>query len=224
MAGSTALNRACKSEVLELLKTVGETVTATVGQWCEVVIHDLADLEHSIVFLRGDVTGREVGGHMTDFGLTKLRAGQTEPIINYKIYSDDGRTLRSSSIFIHDEDGSPIATFSIHLDITSAQLAEGFLRNLTSFGGDKPRLSESYREDVPEMVEAAIAEAAYDARKPISLMTKKDRVKMVAALEARGVFQLRQSVPLIAKRLGVTRKTIYNYLAELAGGTGSDEG
>ena len=224
MERSTALNRAIKSEVLELLKTVGEIVTATVGQWCEVVIHDLADLEHSIVFLGGDVTGREVGGHMTDFGLAKLGAGQTEPIINYRIYTDDGKTLRSSSFFIHDEDGSPIATFSIHIDITSAQLAEGFLRTLTSFGGDEPKLAESYWEDVLEMVEAAMAEAAYEARKPISLMTKKDRVGMVAALEARGIFQLRQSVPLVAKRLGVTRKTVYNYLAELAEGRGSDDG
>jgi len=47
------------------------------------------------------------------------------------------------------------------------------------------------------------------------MMTKGDRVRVVNMLEGRGAFQLRKSVPLVAKRLGVTEKTIYSYLAEL---------
>jgi len=49
----------------------------------------------------------------------------------------------------------------------------------------------------------------------LSMMTKNDRVRVVSLLDDRGAFQLRKSVPLVAERLGVTEKTIYNYLAEL---------
>jgi predicted transcriptional regulator YheO len=58
----------------------------TLGGWCDVV-HDVSgDLEHSIVAITGDVTGRSVGGHTTDLGLAKLRAGQMDPLINYTSY------------------------------------------------------------------------------------------------------------------------------------------
>jgi predicted transcriptional regulator YheO len=46
-------------------------------------------------------------------------------------------------------------------------------------------------------------------------MSKSDRVQVVKLLDERGVFQLRKSVPLVAERLGVTQKTVYNYLTEL---------
>jgi len=46
-------------------------------------------------------------------------------------------------------------------------------------------------------------------------MSKRDRKQVVWTLDERGVFQLRRSVPLAAERLGVTEKTIYNYLTEL---------
>jgi predicted transcriptional regulator YheO len=65
------------------------------------------------------------------------------------------------------------------------------------------------------MVETMIAECAYQIGKPVSMMTKNDRVRVVRLLDDRGAFQLRKSVPLVAQRLGVTEKTIYNYLAEL---------
>jgi predicted transcriptional regulator YheO len=48
-------------------------------------------------------------------------------------------------------------------------------------------------------------------------MNKSDRMKLVALLDETGVFQLKKSVPLVARRVGVTRRTVYNYLAGLGG-------
>jgi predicted transcriptional regulator YheO len=36
-------------------------------------------------------------------------------------------------------------------------------------------------------------------------------------LDHRGAFQVRNSAAMVADRLGVTRKTIYNYLREIEG-------
>jgi predicted transcriptional regulator YheO len=73
------------------------------------------------------------------------------------------------------------------------------------------------------MLNAMIAESVKRVGKPVSLMTKRDRKKAVRILEERGIFQLRRSVPLVAERLGVTEKAIYNYLAELERDSGNDD-
>ena len=203
-----------REALLEVLKAIGDGVSGTLGEWCEVVIHDLRDLEHSIVYVSGNVTGRKVGGPMTDLGLTHIRAGRTEPLVNYTSYTDDGKTLRCSSMFIHDENGNPVASFCLNVNVTPLLLFSRFLRTLPA-GQDESDVTELFSEDLAQMVETLIAECAYRVGKPVSMMTKDDRMKLVALLEEKGVFQLRKSVPLVAKRLGVTQKTIYNYLAEL---------
>ena len=89
-----------------------------------------------------------------------------------------------------------------------------FLRTLPA-GEAEQEVSESFSQDLAQMVETMIAECAYQIGKPISLMNKSDRKQVVGLLDERGVFQVRKSVPLVAERLGVTQKTIYNYLTEL---------
>jgi predicted transcriptional regulator YheO len=197
-----------------MLKVIAEGVSATLGEWCEVVVHDLRTLDNSIVYISGNVTGREVGGHMTDLGLASIRLGHTEPRMNYTSYTDDGKTLRSSSIIIHDEEGTPVAAFCINLNVTPLLLFSRFLRTLPA-GEDEPEVNESFFPDLGQMVETMVAECAYQVGKPVSLMSKSDRLQLVGLLDEKGVFQLRKSVPLVARRLGVTTKTIYNYLTEL---------
>jgi predicted transcriptional regulator YheO len=203
-----------KKTVLEALGLLGEIVTKTVGDWCEVVIHDLADLEHSIVSVTGNVTGRAVGGNITDLGLAKLRAGELDPLLNYRSYTDDGKTLKCSSAFLCDDKGEAFACMCVNLNVTPLLLFEHFVHDLGSLTQEND-VKESFGQDLTETIETIISEAAYEAGKPLSVMSKKDRLTMVAALDERGLFQLRHSVPVVAKRLGVSRKTIYNYLNEL---------
>jgi predicted transcriptional regulator YheO len=203
-----------KREVFDILDDVGKMLSRTLGDWCEVVVHDLSDLEHSIVSISGNVTGRNVGAHMTDLGLAKLRSGQTKPLINYTSYTADGKTLRSSSIFMHDENGEPFLAFCVNLNLTPLLLFEGFLRNLTSYK-QASGVTEFFSQDLSNMLDSVIADCVSEIGKPVSLMTKTDRKRLVELLDSKGILQLRRSVPLVAERLGVTEKTIYNYLTEL---------
>ncbi|MGI8880727.1 MAG: helix-turn-helix domain-containing protein [Jatrophihabitans sp.] len=52
-------------------------------------------------------------------------------------------------------------------------------------------------------------------------MKKRHKMRVVAGLEARGMFMLRDAVDTIAAALKVTRYTIYNYLNEIAADRGA---
>jgi predicted transcriptional regulator YheO len=203
-----------KREVFDLLKDVGLAITSLFGKSCEVVLHDTSDLEHSIVWIAGNVTGRQVGGMMSDLGLEMLRKGDTHPHFNYRTFTESGKTLKSASIWLRDSAGEIYGAFCVNLDVTAVEMLEDFIRDLAA-GPPQPELAESHPQDLNDMLDTMIAECEYRVGKPAGEMSKDERIEVVRFLEERGAFQVRHSAAIVAGRLGVTRKTVYNYLSEL---------
>jgi predicted transcriptional regulator YheO len=203
-----------KRETLDLLKDVGLAVTSLLGRSCEVVIHDTGDLEHSIVWVQGEVTGRHPGGMMSDLGLESLRHGDVRPHLNYTSDTESGKTLKSASIWIRNAEGQVCGAFCINLDVTAMETLRDFARDLAPEGG-RTDVSESHVTDLGDMVDTMIAECEFRMACRAVEMKKDQRLEVVRYLDERGAFQVRNSAVLVAKRLGVTRKTIYNYLREI---------
>ncbi len=203
-----------KLETLDLLKDVGLAITSLLGKSCEVVIHDISDLEHSIVSVQGDVTGRRPGGMMSDLGLERLRQGDARPLMNYTTHTEKGKTLRSASIWLRDSGGEICGAFCINLDVTAVQMLREFARDLAPEDA-RTDFSEDHVTDLGDMIDTMIAECEYRMGSPTEEMKKDQRLEVVRFLDERGAFQVRNSAVLVANRLGVTRKTIYNYLREI---------
>jgi len=203
-----------KRETFDLLKDIGLALTSMLGRCCEVVIHDTTDLEHSIVWIEGDVTGREVGGMMSDHGLTQLRQGETHPQFNYTTHTETGKTLKSCSIWLRDSQGEIYGAFCINMDVSAIEQLQEFIRDLAPdpLRGD---VGETHPQTLNDMLDAMIAECEYRIGASAEEMTKDQRVDMVQMLDGRGAFQVRNSVTYVASRTGVTRKTIYNDLREI---------
>jgi predicted transcriptional regulator YheO len=200
---------------LEDLKAIASSLVKLFGPHaCEVVIHDLADLDHSIVWIEGNVTNRQVGGPMTDQGLAMVRLGQYENLANYLTYTDDGRTLKSASIFIRDSDGRTWGAFCINVDITpyltiTHHLNAGILRS------EAAEVNEAFASGAEDTVGNMLAEVLFEYGKPSYALTRFDRLTLIEILDRKGAFQIKRAVPIIAKKLGVSRYTIYNYLNEV---------
>jgi predicted transcriptional regulator YheO len=209
-----------KREVFDLLKDIGLALTSMLGRSCEVVIHDTSDLEHSIVWIEGNVTDRRVGGMMSDAGLEKLRSRDTHPLFNYTTYTDTGKTLKSASIWLRDSSGEIYGAFCINLDVTAIELLQDFVRDLAP-DSSRVELGEAYAQTLHDMLDTMIAECEYRIGSPAERMSKDERVEMVRMLDGRGAFQVRNSVAYVAGRVGVTRKTIYNDLREIAESKGT---
>ncbi|MFP4617550.1 MAG: PAS domain-containing protein, partial [Spirochaetaceae bacterium] len=85
--------------ILESAAAVAEGLSRQFGAFCEVLVHSLEDPESSIIAIyNGHITGRKVGGPMTDFALSLLDKRETKENVFGPYYSStsDGRRLKST--------------------------------------------------------------------------------------------------------------------------------
>lgn len=91
-----------------MLESVMKLIAAQFGPDCEVVLHDWSkEYESTIVAIEnGHVSGRKVGDGGSNLGLEVMR-GTTDGSnqLNYITQTQDGRMLRSSSLYLTDENG-----------------------------------------------------------------------------------------------------------------------
>ena len=186
--------------------------TQTFGDICEVVIHDFTNLEHSVIHIDGDVTHRNVGDGPTDLLLQAVRSGHTEQdLYGYPGYTLDGKTLRSSSAFLRDPDGTVFGAFCVNVDVTHLAQIEGWLGRLLG-NTTSAEVSETFTRDLSESLEVMIAEAALEIGMPVAHLNRAQKIELVQLLAERGAFRIKKAVTVVAERLGVSRFTIYNYL------------
>ena len=102
---------------IEFINRLAKELGKQFGLECEVVIHDLTlqDKEHTIVQIEnGHVTHREVGDGASKVVPGTLMHHKGEDQIGYCISTEDGRLLRSSTIYIKNEVGKVEGIFSIN--------------------------------------------------------------------------------------------------------------
>ncbi|GAA3458388.1 selenocysteine lyase/cysteine desulfurase/predicted transcriptional regulator YheO [Saccharothrix longispora] len=203
---ATATAGPASADVLRALVPTVNSLAEALGAGTEVVLHDLGALPNSIIAIAGDLTGRAVGGPMTDLLLGLVRRGTTQDLAGYETYAPDGRVLRSSTVFLRDGSGVAIGCLCVNSDPGSRPGAEPAARPVEAFPGDVDTLQRM-------LVERAVTAVGV----PVELMKKSHKSQVVRVLDEAGLFLIRDSVDYLAGVLGVTRYTIYNYLNETRG-------
>ena len=204
---------------LEQLIPLVDAISATFEGISEVVLHDIADPNSSIVYIKGNLTSRGIGGPSTSVVLNALRmAGdKAKDIIGYITKGPDGKILKSSTIFIRDRKGKIVGTFCVNIDITGLMPLKDFLTSLimTSSKKDEGMLDEHFARDINEIAESLIRDAVNELGKPVELMDKDEKIKVVQMLDKKGLFLVKGAVTRVARALQVSRFTIYNYLEDV---------
>ncbi len=210
---------------LNKYKPIIKTIAEMFGAKCEVLIHDFTNPQHSIISIEnGQVTGRKVGDPITDFALSTWKKGgfgkrKTDRIINYKTKSKAGKVLKSSTVFIKDDQKNIIGCICINYDISEHNMCKNNLIDFcTTVDLDKKSEKEdveSFASDVNEILKKIIKKSIEEIGKPVYLMQKEDKLLVVKKIEEKGAFLIKGSINQIAKQINVSRYTIYNYLEEL---------
>jgi len=204
---------------------VVKTVAKMFGKNCEVVLHDFSVPQHSIIAIEnGHVTGRKIGDPITDFALSIWRKGgygkrREDKIINYKTKTKNGKILKSSSVFIKDDQKKIIGCLCINYDITEYSMFNKVIEEFcTSVDLDKEILTEeteTFTGDVDEVLGNIIKEAIEKVGKPVSLMQKCDKLMVAKIVDEKGGFLIKGAINRLADEISVSRYTVYNYLEEL---------
>jgi predicted transcriptional regulator YheO len=205
--------------ILKTLIQIADGLVNTFPRNLEVVVHDLSHPRQSIKHIAGDLTKRKPGGPVTDLVLKALyqEGRDIRDRYNYKTTTKDGRTLKSTTLFIRNSAADIIAAFCINFDMTDYLNATRALDIFTSttqdFNGQEK--SETFAVTIQETVETLFEQALSKiGKQPVSSSTQ-EKVQFVAELEDSGAFQIKGAIDHIALKMGVSKFTIYNYLKKV---------
>ena len=207
-----------KELILKTLKQVADAIVNFWGHRCEVAVHDLTQLDKSLVYIAGEVTKRQPGSPITDLVVRALRkhGDRVQDLLSYRTVSKDGRILKSSTFFFRGENGKVIGALCVNLDTTefmnAIQFVETFIRTNDGTG---PNHRETFASSVSETIQSLVGQIIAEIGKQPSTMSKEERVQFIKTLEGRGVFLIKGAVDQVAAITGVSKFTVYSYLQKI---------
>lgn len=198
---------------LPIVKGLAETL----GKNFEIVLHDLSDLESSVIAIEnGHITNRTIGAPATDFLVEFIKKDQKankNMELNYMTQTKEGKKLKSSTFLIRDGEDI-IGALCINIDLTNIRIAQNFLEELIRIENEDQPV-ENFPEDANSYLNLMIEKALEEINKPITYFSKNDRLRIVSYLNEKNIFNIKGSVEILAKKLNCSRYSIYNYLTEI---------
>lgn len=191
------------------------------GADCEVVLHDLSRLPHSIVAIEnGHVTGRTVGDVPTDLMLRTLRsADDASRDVRLYVTSSDGKILKSLAVTLRDDDGRAFAILGLNYDLSDVVRTQRTLADFAAvdtLADQAPAdREEVFAGDIRDVVAAMITKILNEMGKTPGVMSREEKMEVVKRLEERGAFLVKRSAEQVAEALDLSRYTVFSYLKEI---------
>lgn len=198
---------------VELLPFLAEAC----GPGCEVALHDVSQMDHSLIAICNPGSGRTVGDPMTDLGRSVIeQSGYMDKsyISNYRARSKNKEFL-SSTFFIKNE-GELIGLLCLNRDMTSVKEANSALTNLIEQFGLSARGKDTYYENLESsvggMIRKRIDEVVEQSGVSPTRMSQEEKIRLLHRLESEGLLNVRGAKREVAEIIGVSVPTVYRYL------------
>lgn len=204
-------------QTLDLLIQLAHGVATEFGSSCEVVIHDLTgkNIESSIAYIEnGHVTNRRQGDGPSGIVLAALNKGseRLEDRLSYLTKTDDGRILKSSTMYIRGENGKIDYIFALNYDITGIITMDNALRSLIETKNEAGRQPKRITHNVNDLLDTLIDQSVELVGKPVALMSKDDKIAAIQFLNNAGAFLITKSGDKISTFFGISKFTLYSYI------------
>jgi predicted transcriptional regulator YheO len=210
--------------IIESYKTTMDGLAAYYGEAFEIVLHDLVDLDHSIIkIVNGFHSGRREGAPITDFALSMLEqiretagpgipAEYSRPFTTYLSASRYGRPVKSTTIVIFGEEKKPIGLLCINLYLDSPLTSL-----LQNFSLDAPAeyVAEHFISDSEELIVRSLEKAKAGVLADNGVPASRKNKEVVTLLYHQGIFKLKDAVQTVARDLGISKNTVYLHIRAL---------
>lgn len=200
---------------LEQIRKFSKALQVYFGDICEVVIHDLTKPHESLLYIYGDLTGRKVGDPATNIILDLWKQSQddNDQYFITEMQAKSGKILKSLTVFTKENNQLKYG-ICVLIDTTLFRLVANqvnyFLENKTL-----DKMERTVNENILDIAENMIDITIGESSLTVDLMQKEEKIEIVKKLEEKGIFLLKGSIEVVARKLCVSRYTIYNYLDEV---------
>ncbi len=211
-------------ELIESYIPMAKFIAAISGPRCEVVLHDLSDIEHSIIAIEnGHISGRKVGDGLMDFALKEFLEDTNDIFFvnqSGKI-TNDHKTLRFSSYRIRRKsDKEVIGLLCVTVDITDYIHMRRTINNELFIDGgyytEPENPAGTLALPLADTLEAIFLHAMQESGcENVDHMTKDDKMRIISILRENNLFEIKGTVAFIAKKLKISEPSVYRYLKEI---------
>ena len=215
--------------IIKQLSILVDFLGKALGPDYEVILHDISKKNGTIVAIaNGEISGRKIGGPLTNASLKMLASEEyknTNYLVNYKGESQNGKIIRSSTMFINNSNGKPIGLLCINFDDSRYQELEkrleetihpiAFLQNRELHKEKKSPASETFHNDIEQVMDDIYREAMQKCDVSPERMIQEEKLEIVNELRKRGLFKLKGSVKFASRKLFCSQASIYRYLKKL---------
>ena len=204
------------SKLLSRYIPIANMIVENFGKHCEVVIHNFNNINSSLVYIKGNVTGRKIGAPITNIILKQLRkyGDDAEDMLGFITRTKDGKFIKTSISFIRNENGKIIGCIGINFDITAFAAVNQIISDFSKtndFNKVEWEL-ELYENNIEEIFETMIQMTLESIGKPVNQMKREEKQLFVKQLEKKGVLLIQGAIDRISDVLSVSKQTVYNYL------------
>jgi predicted transcriptional regulator YheO len=210
--------------LLESYKITMEGLAAYYGDSFEIVLHDLTDLNHSIIkIINGFHSGRKEGAPITDFALSileKIKAEtanmtkKTAPYMTYYSSSKYGKPVKSTTIVIFGEHNEAIGLLCINFYLDSPISSLAGLLGASSISPAE-FVNENFVSNSDELVTKALQKVKSDVMNDNTIPAVLKNKEILTQLYYRGIFKLKNAVSLVAEDLLISKNTVYLHIRPL---------
>ena len=176
--------------LFSVLGRIAEGVVAVIGSHCEIVIHDFSDLEHSAVAVFGEVSGRKPGAPVPDLEfITNGLDADTSDQLNYRI-KIGSKDLQSSTVWIRDDEGTPIGAVCINIDYDELKQVSKTLERLIAPAKEVPSLvvQDTWAKNVDELLNLSVtAYIRQEGIPKIEDMSQQEKLMLIDGIEKKGL-------------------------------------
>lgn len=197
---------------------IADGVSQFWGECCEVVIHNLENLDSSVMFIaNGHLSGRQVGAPISEVTLSFLNRMMAEPTLKNLYYfakNKRGETFKASICAILGENQKIIGLFclNLYMNVPFSALIQCMTPGENS---NHENISETFVENTQELMLNALDAAKKAVYSNLAISSSNKNKEIVSLLFHKGIFNLKDSVITIAEHLGISKNTVYMHIRNM---------
>ncbi|MEG0526377.1 MAG: PAS domain-containing protein [Longicatena sp.] len=197
------------------------------GEGYEIVLHSLEDFQHSVIYIdHGEHTGRSVGAPITDKALDfmiKFNENNSTQETYYS-FNSKGEPLKSTTIAIKGENNRIIGLLcmNFYMNISFYDFVNTFVSKEEP-KTDKESITETFASNVDDMILSTLNTVKDRIYNEPSISSSNKNKEIIYDLYNKGIFQIKDSVSVIAKLLNISKNTVYLHLRSCSNSTLNDK-